>query len=297
MEQNAKQLLSRISEKIGTLTDKEISRVSHAPNENEWRAYISQKEPYWQDIAWRVKEPNAKGEAEVHLGFYSAKPSEALNNAIEKSEALAKGKVNHVVKNENGIRLVWKANLNDSVSLDTLYLTMAGLINDFLAAAFEGLTTSSLKKDQTSVSYPVGFYAGKIDESGDVIECCFEGDNPDIILMGSIDANGSFLGKVITNYCDKYPTESVVLDNASLWDTEDDAAQLWSKILEKDGSFQTNIKSLFDFLVNDDSEEYFILSQEIPDDKRLFCLFSGCSINLNEVRKGDGSKLGVEVFF
>jgi hypothetical protein len=139
IEHNAKQLLKRISEKIGELTDKEISRVSYAPNYNEWRAYISQHDPYWEDITWRVKEPNAKGEAEVHLGFYSAQPSEALSGAIEKAEALAKGKVDHVVKNKNGIRLVWQENLNDIVALDKLYLNLEGLLNDFLAIAFDVL--------------------------------------------------------------------------------------------------------------------------------------------------------------
>jgi len=139
MEQNAKQLLKRISEKVGTLTDKKISQVAYAPNYNEWRAYIWQTRPHWEDITWRVKEPNNRGEAEVHLGFYSAQPSEALNNAIEKAEALSKGKVNHVVKNENGIRLVWKENLNDIAALDKLYLNLEGLLNDFLAIAFDVL--------------------------------------------------------------------------------------------------------------------------------------------------------------
>ena len=101
MEQNAKQLLKRISEKVGTLTDKKISQVAHAPKENEWRAYIWQTKPHWEDIAWRIKEPNNRGGAEVHLGFYSAKPSEELAQAISKSEELAKGKVSHVIKNEN----------------------------------------------------------------------------------------------------------------------------------------------------------------------------------------------------
>lgn len=152
MEQNAKQLLKRISDKIGSLTDKEISRVSHAPQEKEWRAYIAQKAPHWEDIAWRVKEPNSKGEAEIHLGFYTANPSEALNNAVEKVEALSKGKVNHVVKNENGIRLVWKENLNDSTALDKLYLNLEGLLNDFLVIAFDVLITSEKEASKSLIS-------------------------------------------------------------------------------------------------------------------------------------------------
>lgn len=45
MEQNAKQLLKRISNQVSTLTDKKISQVAHAPKENEWRAYIWQTKP------------------------------------------------------------------------------------------------------------------------------------------------------------------------------------------------------------------------------------------------------------
>jgi len=113
MEQNAKKLLKLISEKVSTLTSKKISQVAHAPKENEWRAYICQTKPHWEDIAWRVKEPNLKGEAELHIGFYSAKPSEELAQAIAKAEELSKGKISHILKNEYGIRLVWHVNLND----------------------------------------------------------------------------------------------------------------------------------------------------------------------------------------
>lgn len=150
MEQNAKQLLKRISEKVGTLTDKKISQVAHAPKENEWRAYIWQTKPDWEDIAWRIKEPNNRGEAEVHLGFYSAKPTEELAQAISQSEELAKGKVSHVIKNENGIRLVWKVNLNDSNSLDKLFEEISNLLGSFLDIAFESLIKSSPNTEESS---------------------------------------------------------------------------------------------------------------------------------------------------
>jgi len=143
MEQNAKQLLKRISNQVSTLTDKKISQVAHAPKENEWRAYIWQSKPHWEDIAWRVKEPKAKGETEVHLGFYSAIPSEELVQSITKAEELAKGKVSHVIKNENGIRLVWKVNLNDSNSLDKLFEEISNLLGSFLDIAFGALIKSN----------------------------------------------------------------------------------------------------------------------------------------------------------
>jgi hypothetical protein len=143
MEQNAKNLLKRISEKVSTLTEKKISLVAHASKENEWRAYMWQSKPHWEDIAWRVKEPNAKGETDVHLGFYSAKPSEDLAQSMAKAEGLAKGNVNYVIKNENGIRLVWKVNLNDEISLDKLYVQISNLLNSFLEIALDAVIKSS----------------------------------------------------------------------------------------------------------------------------------------------------------
>jgi len=139
MEQNAKQILKRISEKVSTLTDKKISQIAHAPNHNEWRAYIWQTKPHWEDIAWRVKEPNMKGEAEVHLGFYSAKPSEELSKAISEAEELAKGKVTHLIKNENGIRLVWIVNLIDENALENLFYNINISLDKFIAIALNTL--------------------------------------------------------------------------------------------------------------------------------------------------------------
>jgi hypothetical protein len=142
MEQNAKQLLKRISEKVETLTDNKISQVAHAPIENEWRAYIWQKAP-WKDIAWRVKEPNIRGEAEVHLGFYSSKPDEDLSTGIDKTEMLAKGKVSHLIKNENGIRLVWKVNFNELTEIETVERTIMELLPEFIPLALSYLIKSS----------------------------------------------------------------------------------------------------------------------------------------------------------
>jgi hypothetical protein len=139
MEQNAKKLLKLISDKVSTLTDKKISQIAHAPNYNEWRAYIWQTKPHWEDIAWRVKEPNLKGHAEVHLGFYSAKPSEELSKAISEVEELAKGRVTHLIKNENGIRLVWIVNLMDENALEILFSNIIVFLDNFITIALNTL--------------------------------------------------------------------------------------------------------------------------------------------------------------
>jgi hypothetical protein len=136
MEQIAKQLIKRISDAVTTLTDKKISQLAHAPSENEWRAYIAQTQPHWEDIAWRVKEPNAKGETEVHLGFYSAKPSEGLSKTILDVEELSKGIVSNVIKNENGIRLVWVVNLNNQAEIDITADKILSIISPFIETTF-----------------------------------------------------------------------------------------------------------------------------------------------------------------
>jgi hypothetical protein len=144
MEKNAKKLLKLISDKVSSLTDKKISQIAHAPNHNEWRAYIWQTKPHWEDIAWRVKEPNIKGEAELHLGFYSAKPSEELSKAISETEELAKGKATHLIKNENGIRLVWIVNLTDENSIEILFFSINESLDKFITIALNTLIKSNI---------------------------------------------------------------------------------------------------------------------------------------------------------
>jgi hypothetical protein len=139
MEQNAKQLLRRISEKVTNLTDKKISRVAHAPNYNEWRSYIWQNKPHWEDISWRVKEPNVKGNTEVHLGFYTSNPSDHFFEIIDKAEIIAKGKSAGVIKNENSIRLVWNVNLNDNEDIEQVCMQISTILPEFLQLALSQL--------------------------------------------------------------------------------------------------------------------------------------------------------------
>jgi hypothetical protein len=148
MEQTAKSFLKRITDQVSTYTDKKISKVAHAPKENEWRAYLWQSKPHWEDIAWRVKVPNVKGETEVHLGFYSEQPPEELYQAIAKADELARGMVSHIIKNENGIRLVWNANLNDEISLNNLYGQISNLLSSFLSIALDVLIKLSPNEEE-----------------------------------------------------------------------------------------------------------------------------------------------------
>jgi len=139
MEQIAKQLLKRVSEKVETLTDHKITKVAYSKSFKEWRAYISQSKPHWEDITWRVKEPDNQGNSEIHLGFYSEMPSDQLTISIQKAENLGKGIVDKIIENDNGIRLVWKLNLNDKSALEKVEVAILKLLPEFLKIALESL--------------------------------------------------------------------------------------------------------------------------------------------------------------
>lgn len=148
MEQNAKDLLKRISLKVDDLTDTKISKVTYAPQKKHWLAKIHQDKPYWEDISWRVQEPNDKGETEVHLGFYSAEPAVGFNEIVNKVEALSKNNVNHIIKNENGIRLVWKVNLNENFALNQLFEKISAILPEFIALALKTVCEFSALKSE-----------------------------------------------------------------------------------------------------------------------------------------------------
>ena len=148
MEQNAIDLLKRISLKVDALTDTKISKVTYAPQKKQWLAKIHQDKPYWEDISWRVQEPNDKGETEVHLGFYSAEPTVGFNEILNKVEALSKDNVNHIIKNENGIRLVWKVNLNENPALNQLFEKISSILPEFIALALKTVCEFSALKSE-----------------------------------------------------------------------------------------------------------------------------------------------------
>jgi hypothetical protein len=163
MEQNAKSLLKRISEKVSTLTDKPISQISFAPNYNEWRSYICQRRPYWEDISWRVKEPNEKGLTEVHLGFFSNKVFEGFFEGLDKTEKIARGKVDYVIKNENGIRLVWNVNLNDIEHIEMVEEKVISLLPEFIPLALKYVIKYSSLSSVDSNDNDMEFSEPKVD--------------------------------------------------------------------------------------------------------------------------------------
>lgn len=150
----------------------------------------------------------------------------------------------------------------------------------------------------------VGFYAGKLNEDDNIEEYCFAGEQPDFILLGGFrDYNGKkeFVGRVITNWCDKYPTDSLLYDGKNVNDSggfaeDEDGSNLWDIVSNEFPNLLNEINALYDYLEIDDDDEHYNLCMEIPDDIRLFNLYEGNYVNLQEVKKGNGENLGIDFY-
>lgn len=147
----------------------------------------------------------------------------------------------------------------------------------------------------------VGFYAGKCNAEGNIEECCFAGQKADIIILGTFDESDNFTGRVITNLCDNSPTDTLLFRDQSVWDLggiaeNENGINLWDEVSKEFPNLLVDIDSLYEFLEADSDEEHYSLSKEIPDDKRLFCLFEGKIVNLSKVKKGNGEFLNLEIF-
>ena len=153
-----------------------------------------------------------------------------------------------------------------------------------------------------SAQIKVGFYAGKNNEDGNNEECCNVGDKPDYVLLGGFkDNNGNkeFVGRVITNWCDKYPTDSLIYNGKSVVDQggiaeDENGIELWDVVSNEFPNLLNEINALYDYLEIDEDEEHYNISSEIPDELRLFNLYEGYYVNLQDIKKGNGENLGVD---
>lgn len=167
---------------------------------------------------------------------------------------------------------------------------------------FENINNVNEQINMISNLGKVGFYAGKVNEDGNVEECCYAGDQPDFIIMGGFnvkDKNKEFDGRVITNWCDKYPTDSLVNGNKIVIDQggiaeDEDGNDLWISTTNEFPNLLNEINSLYDFLEIDSDDEHYNLSAEITDDLRLFNIYEGYHMDIQNVQKGNGEKLGID---
>jgi len=159
-------------------------------------------------------------------------------------------------------------------------------------------TTSTMESNQIKV----GFYAGRNNDDDNNEECCNLGDQPDYILLGGFKENNGkkeFVGRVITNWCDKYPTDSLIYNGKTVIDSagiaeDEDGTDLWETASNEFPNLLSEITSLYDYLEIDEDEEHYNLSSEIPDELRLYNLYEGNFVNLQEVKKGNGENLGID---
>lgn len=150
----------------------------------------------------------------------------------------------------------------------------------------------------------IGFYAGKNNDDNNNEECCNAGDQPDYILLGGFqkrNGKNEFVGRVITNWCDKYPTDSLMYNGQSVIDSggvaeDEDGHDLWEDVSNEFPNLLNEINSLYEYLEIDEDDEHYNLSSEIPDEIRLFNLYEGYYMDIQDVEKGNGEKLGIEFY-
>ena len=155
-----------------------------------------------------------------------------------------------------------------------------------------------------SIIGKIGFYAGKVNEDDNIEECCYAGDKPDFIILGGFtnnDGKKEFIGRVITNWCDKYPTDSLIYGVKNVIEQggfaeDEEGNNLWVTVSNDFPNLLSEIEILYNFLETDSDEEHYNLSSEIPDEIRLFTLYEGNKIDIQNVKKGDGSNLGIELY-
>jgi hypothetical protein len=87
--ENAKYLIEQISQKAFSLTNLRITKASFSTKENEWRAYIHQAQPHWEDVAWRVKLNENNTEGQIQLTLFSSKPPFNFSQILDSIEELA----------------------------------------------------------------------------------------------------------------------------------------------------------------------------------------------------------------
>jgi hypothetical protein len=138
VDQLAKSFLIKVTEAVVAFTLHKITTPVWSSKYNTWKSFTYQTKPHWEDISWRVKQPDENGDAELTFGFYSAKPTKKQLVAIKKFEKISEGHVDQIVKSDNGINLVWKKNLNNQQEIDEVLKKISALLPELMRALKEG---------------------------------------------------------------------------------------------------------------------------------------------------------------
>lgn len=266
MEQQAKAILKKISEKISSYTDKKITKVTFSEEYNEWRSYICQTKPYWIDITWRVKNPDDSGQTELHLGYYSKQVTANLTSSIEQASNFFNNIVDRFIKTNNGIRLVWNLNLNDANIINKVTDTVDTILENFLGLAFLALfsndTIETSKKDQEAVDKPeqIGedqkMHPDFINiplNASNLVACAIASLSRHMIVADKKVDEGEipWIQEIIQYF------DAVDIPVGDVWDEVDDAMQIFESAGVQ-GSVLTRSANLLKEALNDEQKNFLL---------------------------------------
>ena len=176
------------------------------------------------------------------------------------------------------------------------------------------------KENQNESKRKVAIYAGQTDEETDeMISISQAEEKPSIIAIGFFDTHleGSenewygFVGYVITNTCDKVRTESVLFmdelgqtvaahDMGGEAFTEDDIDLVneFKKLYPKEWIQIEHLLDEYFYCSDDDQDDetlYLTLKKDIPEEFLMTSVFSGDWLDLEEVKRNNGSIVGLMI--
>ena len=176
--ENAKYLIEQISEKALSLTKLKITKASFSTKENEWKSYINQTKPHWEDITWRIKLNEKNSEAKILLTLFSGKPPANFLQILESIEELvASNQFAQIdIKTEKSIAIGW---LIDDIENGYMIQVKLGqiltVLDSFIKITLENLVKNAERRNDEN--YSVGSQEIKIELEGNEIEL-MHGDHP-----------------------------------------------------------------------------------------------------------------------
>ena len=139
IEEQAKELLSKISTKVEEVTGIAPSRVTKSDKMKRWSAFIRVESPR-EEFLWSVGYPDDHGVSAIRIGPWVSQPSSDQQEVYDAIESMLTNQLpEHAVdRNEKGIALEIKLNTKaDSQKLDENLLKIAHTIQDLIPAFYE----------------------------------------------------------------------------------------------------------------------------------------------------------------
>ena len=139
IEEQAKELLNKISSKVEEVTGIAPSRVSKSDKLKRWSAFIRVESPR-EEFLWSVGYPDDHGVSAIRIGTWVSQPSSVQQEAYDAIESvLTKKFPEHTVdRNEKGIALEIKLNTKaDSQKLDENLLKITHNIQSLIPTFYE----------------------------------------------------------------------------------------------------------------------------------------------------------------